>query len=474
MGALDQKLRAKDTDGKGLSKEDFTTAFKAIVESTPAKFQELSGFAEYTPTLVDNSFITKSTGLTGGSVDYRRTAPIPLSNLGSVIKIDIGTFGGSIAPIAYYTSTSIATGNYISSSEITTVGGSNPAAGQQLTGFILTPPANATHVVFSSHKNFNLKIYSKTVDQATKDGQTAFVESALNVAEGLYNNYTNPFASLSPESDKLFRRGAKQAAIGSDVQPMIIVAGQSGADGRIPVANAPAWLTSNNNKIDNYMMWNRTTNAFQSYQLGVNTGALNNTATTFAFDIYFAKAWLDANPGKKLYAIRQSAGGVPISEKGVNTGNNNYRWQPKTELIVSGQLSMTNELVAKIAAVKQFCTNTRLRLYPLAVLFDQGEGDADRAGDGAVADYPVNLANLFSFFRGLFQAPALPIFHGTIVSGNTNYNAINTAINQVDSLDPFLKAIDMSSRQTFLDGLHYDANASEFKGQQMYNNLLLM
>ncbi len=467
-----------ETDLSGIEAEisgvrDSVNIEKGRINELVLSLQNISGFQTYTPVMVASSFITRSTGLPAGSADYRRTAPIPISALGNQIRLSIGNFGGSIAPIAYYRTASLTTASYISS-EIPTIGGSNSAAGQQLNNYVATVPQETGYVVFSVHKDFALKIEFKTVDQATKDAQTSYIESAFTSAEGTYGAFVNPFSSVTPDAEKMFRKTARTVGLPADSSALIIVAGQSNADGRELKTAAPAWLVAMNYKIDNYMVWNRSANIFQSYELGVNTGAFVNNDTKFGFDIFFAKAWLDANPTKKLYAIKQTAGGVPITHLGVNNGNNNYRWQPKTDLIATGQLSMVNELAAKITAVKSFAVTTRLRLTPVAVLYHQGEGDADRVADGGVTDYPANLANLISAIRGMMQAPALPWLTATLHPVNANYIAVSSAITQLDGLDPNMKAVNMSGNTQTIDGLHFSVPALTLIGQTMYNDLLTL
>lgn len=452
-----------------------TNANNALVSANDAKSIAygtlLTKFNDYTVT--SGSYIVKATGAIASNPDYSRTSAIPLSTLQAAappIKIDIGNFGGSIAAVAYYNSATIGSGTYVGN-EVVTFGGTYPGSSSQLTNYTLTIPAGATHVVFTVYKTYFLNIYSaqaSSVPNAVEDGKQYNSKEGILITANIYSKYSNPFQTISPESEKMFRRAGK-ATIPSDVLPLILVFGQSNADGRVPQASAPSWLSSNSYRIDNLMMWDKTNNAFNPYQLGVNTGANSNNSTQFGFDIFFAKAWLDANPGKKLYCIKHTLGGVPISEKGSNSGNNNARWQPKTELITAGQIAMVDGAVAKVQAALAYAKANRLKLMPIIILYHQGEGDADRANDGAVTDYPVNLANLMSYLRGLLQAPALPFVNGTVVNVNANYSAINNVYPILNNADPNMKTVDMSGNQTTIDGLHYDATALQYMGQQMYN-----
>lgn len=287
----------------------------------------------------------------------------------------------------------------------------------------------------------------------------------------IYSN-DNPF---NAEANLLFKKAVTQRNIDSSVSDLIIVAGQSNADGRVVKANAPSWLVSSGYTIANYMMWNPTTSTFASYNLDTNNGSYGDNASCFSFDIFFAKAYLDANPTKKLYCIRQTVGGVPITELGFTGGGNRYyRWQPKTNLIAVGDLSMCSKLLEKVNNAITYSFSNSIKLKPAAILFHQGEGDADRSANGGVTAYKQNLSNLSSWLRGLFSAPTLPFLNAYIVGTyNANYPAINTIFNEMVVQDSYMKTVDMSSNYTTIgDGLHYNSAALEYMGNQMYSNYL--
>jgi len=291
-------------------------------------------------------------------------------------------------------------------------------------------------------------------------------------------NYTiSAFSNDNPfnvEANLLYKKAVLQKNSTSNTHDLIIVAGQSNADGRIPKASAPSWLVSSGYTIANYMMWKPSTGTFESYNLDTNNGSYGDNPSCFSFDIFFAKSYLDANPTKKLYCIKQTVGGVPITELGFTGGGNRYyRWQPKTNLIVSGDLSMCDALLVKLNNALTYGLSKDIKLKPIAILYHQGEGDADRATDGGITAYKQNLSNLLSWFRGLFSAPTLPFLNGYIVGTyNVNYPLINNIYDEMMLQDAYMKTVDMTSHYTTLDGIHYNSSALEYMASQMYANYL--
>lgn len=290
-----------------------------------------------------------------------------------------------------------------------------------------------------------------------------------NSVKSIFADTNNPF---NQEANLLYKKAAVLANINDEVQPLIIIAGQSNADGRELKANAPAWLVSDDYKIPGYKMWNKSSGKFEDYEVGVNDGSYGDTPDRFSFDVYFAHQYLIDNPTKTLYAIRQTVGGIPITELGSDAGSTRlYRWQPRTDLIPSGENSMCEELVSKIKDAITYCYLNSIEIMPIAVLYHQGEGDADRASDGGVTAFPQNIKNLISWFRGLFCTPLLPFINGYIMATySTDYEDINAIFDNINILDAYSKTVDMTGHYTSIgDGLHYNEAALSYLGGEMYN-----
>ncbi|NDV95670.1 hypothetical protein D0T84_12205 [Dysgonomonas sp. 521] len=246
--------------------------------------------------------------------------------------------------------------------------------------------------------------------------------------------------------------------------PVILVLGQSNAEGFAPISTAPEWLSANEYTFEQYGMWNKFAKYFQSYQLGANVGSDNNKDTRFGFDIFFAKKYTEKY-GNYLYCLKHTLGGTPISEKG---SPNIGRWQSHTELIPSGERSMVKLLESKLASLKQFAAKKNVDVNIIAVLYLQGEADADEAV--RLDDYEQNFTDLVSYVRTLVGNEHVPFIAAEILYRNTNCVRLNQILHSCSNKDPNLKIVSTYEHLTHLgDYLHYDAAALEYIGNTMFD-----
>ncbi|WP_163268573.1 sialate O-acetylesterase [Dysgonomonas sp. 216] len=438
------------------------------VNIVPSLISALSD--KITTETITGQYVNRSTGAIFDNSDYRRSVILKISDYidgGQKLYVDIGTFGASMIPVAYYNSETPDSSSFLGGEiETTSVDGQ----GQQLKSYMLNPPAEATHMVLSCNKNYYFNLYriGALSDKANKTDVADKIDTKVSeIHSGM--SY-DPYNSINNAAPLMFKRSSILSNIPDDVMPLFIIIGQSNMDGRAPIASIPSGILDANNMILNYLMWNRLTSQYQTFQLGVNTGSENNATTYFSWDTFFMRKYLTDNPCKKVYAIRQTIGGVPITEKGFSSSNNRYyRWQPKAELIADTDKSMCLELLDKIQVAKEYATANNLKLMPVAILCTQGEGDADRASDGGVTDYPVNLSNLITWVRGLFLTPTLPFINIQIANYNSDYTAINTVFTEMNALDKYMRTVDMTDHQPTLDNIHYAATELQYAGETAYN-----
>lgn len=247
------------------------------------------------------------------------------------------------------------------------------------------------------------------------------------------------------------------------VMPLIIVAGQSNADGEVPKHTAPEWLTNNDYKIDNYLVWNVYSKDFPPYQLGVNVGSNYYADDRFGFDPFFAKLYLE-NYGDKLICIKMTLGNTPISER---LPSHEARWTPDASLIPTGERSMVGELEWRLTEAREYTTKNNIKLKPIAILFHQGE--ADSGIDERIADYEQNLTALVARIRGLVGVEDLPFICGEILTRNNGCVLINKTYPRIAEVDKNFRYVSMAEHQTHLgDWLHYDAAAQEYMGSEMF------
>lgn len=245
--------------------------------------------------------------------------------------------------------------------------------------------------------------------------------------------------------------------------PVIIIVGQSNAEGYVPMEMAPEWLSSNNYKMDNYLMWNRNKLGFDTYILGTHVGSENNSDTRFGFDIFFAKKYIETYKSQ-LLAIKQTYPGIPISERGSQCV---ARWNPDVEKIPMGERRMVEELAKKISDAQLYALKNNVKLIPIAILYMQGEADAEETV--RLNDFEENFKNLTYYLRNIAGVDNIPIINADIMYRNSNYKKINEIFHLIDKIDPFLKTVRMEQNQTSLgDNLHYNKDAFEYMGYKMF------
>lgn len=248
--------------------------------------------------------------------------------------------------------------------------------------------------------------------------------------------------------------------------PVIIIVGQSNAEGYASKETAPEWLSENDYSISNYLIWNKSRLGFDTYKLGVNVGSENNSDSRFGFDIFFAKKYID-NYGGKLLAIKQTYPGVPISEKGSACA---ARWNSDLTKIPSGERSMVNELLKKLSDAQLYAQKNKVKLIPIAILYMQGEADAEESI--RLNDFEENFKNLIYYLRNMTGVDNIPIINAEIMYRNNNYKRVNEIFHLSEKVDPYLKTIKMDQNQTSIgDNLHYDRTAVEYIGNKMFEYL---
>lgn len=245
--------------------------------------------------------------------------------------------------------------------------------------------------------------------------------------------------------------------------PMVVIIGQSNADGNAPQNTEPEWLATNNNKIDNFLVWDKNNNYFASYQLGINTGSNNNQSLKFGFDIFFANSYLK-NYNGYLLCLKHTLGNTAISEKG-NTVNG--RWTPNSLVIPNGERKLFDELKSKLEDINKYAQKHNIKILPIAILFHQGEADADDSE--RVKDYPSNLKLLVNATRELFENEKIPFINAEVIVRNNDNAYINSCFVNLEKTDLLFKCVKMKDHFTDIgDGIHYDAAAHEYMGNKMF------
>lgn len=463
-GKLKKGIRHHDVDGIWLDwgwEEVGDITLQSLIAKTGVLFN-LSIYPQY------HGYISQR-DLTVSDNENYRTISVPIEDIPDGQKfLTIPCQGGAILLVGYWKGDYNDSSNYLGRDSITAF---SLAESRMYTNVPLSNliPEGTTHMtlcwnIVGSPK---LTIYNPDLNPYSECGGnvsgTILPSTYLGQREVVYGGMNNAY---------LYKRGALLNITGNH-DDLIIVAGQSNADGRANKSEAPQWLIDMNYKIENYMMWNPIAEQFQSWELGVNTGSEDNASNQFGFDIYFAKKYLEANPTKKLYAIKQSVGGTPISPLRASGETRAYCWTPMPELITDGGTSMCNQLLEKVRKAYLYASRNNINLAPQALLWHQGEADMT---DTRAPYFEDNLKGLFSWMRGIWAAPALPIINGQISSHydtewQPTYSA-NKAFAALNGIDPYFKTVNMEDQAIQPDNVHFAAEGYEHMGYGMWSYYL--
>lgn len=259
----------------------------------------------------------------------------------------------------------------------------------------------------------------------------------------------------------------------SNAIPLIIVAGQSNAEGRAPYNTAPGWLLDNDYSLNDFYMWDG--NAFSEYNVRSNNGASVSSGSDgtgvdkFGFDIFFAKKYIEKYG--EVYAIKQAIGGVGMCDY-TNRSGTNYTWCPQIGKIEEDYhvnvIYCLLSLIDKVKAAKVWADSNNKILVPTVVLWHQGEHEAN---SNFIQYYKQNLEYVVSFIRGILATPKIPFISGYIMK---SYNSLSSSVNQimqeVADVDSHMECVDMEGHYSSIgDNLHYDVTALEYMGNEMFN-----
>lgn len=248
----------------------------------------------------------------------------------------------------------------------------------------------------------------------------------------------------------------------SGALPVIIVIGQSNADGNALYETAPSWLEESEYEMKNFVVWNSEYNYFSPYKLKVNTGADSPRSKRFGFDIFFAKKYLESYGGQ-LLCIKHTVGNTAISPIGASLPG---RWTADYDAIPKTERKLFLEFINKIAAVKNYAKQNNLELNIIAVLYHQGEGDADDYNRSA--EYKDNFPKLLYDIRNELNDETLLIINGTIIERNNDCKRINDVFIDQNKIDENFVTIDMEDQPNIGDNLHFDASACKYLGEKMF------
>lgn len=257
---------------------------------------------------------------------------------------------------------------------------------------------------------------------------------------------------------------------------VIITAGQSNTDGRVPNDRLPDYIkvmatdTAFTTGAYKYckIAQNRTDGKFRPYWPKSKRRAKPNTWGYDAVTYY----WLEQMWQEPFYVIKWAIGGTSIepsttSDKSVHWSANNISTNQKGRSLL---LSFINNIDGCI-------DNTLSKLkngYQIdAFLWHQGESDHAH-GD----KYYENLKTVVLYIRNHLSEKTgkdyseLPFIFGTVAKKNKQYGSeVEAAMRRFAKEDKNVWLIDMSNAELMGDRLHFNQDSAEYLGKQMYERI---
>lgn len=284
------------------------------------------------------------------------------------------------------------------------------------------------------------------------------------------------------------------AAVRGAVVPVIITAGQSNTDGRVPSAEMPSYLSAYAETGIPNVHW-----SYGNYK-GWPTGGVGVFAPFYplsesgdvhrwAYDaVVYYHLSQHLNTGVTLYVIKESSGGSSIAPASSSSGDRHWSVDP-TFLDTAGIVGLTSAAsgAAGKALAPALIHNLRACLATIiangdtpdirCILWHQGE--SDRTPVASANAYHDNLQAVVQYIRDSVVAitgnnayASLPFICGTVSKKSSLYNAtIESAQYQLAQEMTNFHVIDMQDGTMLSDVKHFDAASTELFGQRLYNKL---
>ena len=241
--------------------------------------------------------------------------------------------------------------------------------------------------------------------------------------------------------------------------PVILTAGQSNADGRVPVAELPDDVHYD------YCKWSygsgdylTATDDFKPFSPTVARKDLGNR---WGFDaiVYYL---LEQQWRRPFYVIKQTMGGTAIDTTCTHS-TNGWFWS-----VDAKEKSLLNAFCKQIDdCLKQLPANYDIK----CLLWHQGEGDKP-----AAERYHDNLQAVIAHIRqhlvkvtGRQKYASLPVICGTFAKESRQGSPkVAEALYQLEREDKNFHVVDASDLSLQSDKLHFDARGAEMLGQRVF------
>lgn len=259
---------------------------------------------------------------------------------------------------------------------------------------------------------------------------------------------------------------------------VIIVAGQSNTDGRVPVADLPEYIKSMGIDSTGFakgaykyckISQNRVDGKFVPFWPRRNRWGYDAVTYYLLEQLY----------QKEFYVIKWAVGGTSITPE--NTDSRGGYWSATPEWLAQNAPTAKKGKSLLLSFAQQISNSISKTLSHLpegyhidAFLWHQGESDSAYG-----PDYYENLKNVVNYVRDHLTCKTgedyseLPFIFGSVAKSNKRYNAeVEAAMKRLASEDKNAYLIDMSKATLLKDRLHFDKTSAEYLGKQMYETMI--
>jgi hypothetical protein len=256
---------------------------------------------------------------------------------------------------------------------------------------------------------------------------------------------------------------------------VILTAGQSNADGRVPLTELPAEFQTYK-----YCLW--------SYGSGVHSGEgrfepfaprnYSQKPERWAYDavVYYKLERLWQQP---FYVIKESLGDTSIDPRCKSNGDMHWSADPEyldsTAASDKGGLSLLKAFTENVGAAIDNQLSKLPEGYDIKfMLWHQGEGDRSQTDS-----YHNNLKAVVSYVRnylvnktGEQKYAHLPFICGTFAKNSRQGSPkVTAAMYELQKEDPDFHVVDVSDATLGRDQIHFDAAGAELLGKRMFEKI---
>ncbi len=262
--------------------------------------------------------------------------------------------------------------------------------------------------------------------------------------------------------------------------PVYIVAGQSNADGRVPLSQLPENVKANGYR---HCLWSYgsgdmllASGRFSPYKPHV---AKASDEDRWGFDAILYQL-LDSALDRPFYVIKQTVGGTAIDTLCQRSTRGMY-WCAAPEYLAREHSASRGGHSLLLALKEQIdaCIDSTLSRQPegyeiRALVWHQGEGDKQQADC-----YADNFRQLVCAIRqhlvsktGRRRYRHLPVICGTFAKGSRQGSPqVAKALYELQQADSHVYVVDAHDLTLLPDRLHFDAASAETLGRRMFGKL---